>query len=286
MEKIAIMTDVNAGLDYVEDDLGITSLRSIIHFKDHDYIDGIDMKADEFYKRIIKTNDIPSTSVPPLGSCMKEIEKFIDEGYTDVIMYAISYKMSSIGLMVETLKKEYSGKINIFVVDTKCAAYFEGYIAIKAMEMVKQNKSVKEILEYSNYLISNRYTYFIVDNLMYLVKNGRLSTTSGVAGTIFNVKPILSIDKDGTIVTYKKVKTFSNAITKGKEILFNILDECKKAIVFVMQTYKEKEALEFIELIESKYKDKVTVQMHLVTPAVGAHIGANILGFGCFVLEK
>ena len=67
---------------------------------------------------------------------MELIEKLIEEGYTDVIMYSISYQLSSIGQMVETLREEYGKKINIHVVDTKVAAYLQGYITITAKDIL------------------------------------------------------------------------------------------------------------------------------------------------------
>ena len=52
--KIAIMTDVNAGLDYIGYDSGIPCLRSSVNFPNEVLVDGIDIKADEFYERINK----------------------------------------------------------------------------------------------------------------------------------------------------------------------------------------------------------------------------------------
>src|SRR5690554_788326 len=157
MSKIAIVSDVNAGLDYIGYDPEIPVLRSIINFENEHLVDGIDIKADEFYKRLTTSDFIPSTSAPTVGEAMDLIEKLIEENYTDMIMYSISYKLSSIGQMVETLIDEYKDKINIYVVDTKTATYLQGYIAVRAKEMVKEGKSVEEILEYSNYLIDNMH---------------------------------------------------------------------------------------------------------------------------------
>ena len=50
--KIAVMTDVNAGLDYIGYDSGIACLRSSVNFGEEVLVDGIDIKADEFYERI------------------------------------------------------------------------------------------------------------------------------------------------------------------------------------------------------------------------------------------
>ena len=82
--KIAIMTDVNAGLDYVGYDTGITCLRSTVNFKNEFLVDGIDIKADEFYRRISQitnASDIPSTSAPSLGDIYDAIDNFIEQGY-------------------------------------------------------------------------------------------------------------------------------------------------------------------------------------------------------------
>lgn len=286
MEKIAIMTDVNAGLDYIGYDPQIITLRSIINFGDEHYVDGIEIKADEFYERIYRDKCIPSTSAPTIGDAMVELNKLVNEGYTDVIMYSISYKMSSIGQMVETLIPEYENKINIHVIDTKTSAFNQGYMALEAKKMVDEGKSVKEILERTKYLIDNNNTYFVVDDLMYLVRNGRLSGAKGFVGTIIKIKPILNIDKTGQIVTFEKVKTHKKAVERAMELVENDLNNCKKAKLFIYHTLREDDAKELQKYYEEKYPQFGKVEIMVITPAVGAHIGYGILGFSYFMLEK
>ncbi len=286
MAKIAIVTDVNAGLDYLGYDPQIPTLRSIINFKDEHYIDGIEIKADEFYERLSKEDVIPSTSAPTVGETMELIERLISEGYTDMIMYSISYQLSSIGQMVENLKSEYSDKINIYVVDTKLATYMQGYLAIVAKKMVEEGKSVKEILDYSDYLIKHQHAYFIVDNLSYLVKNGRLSGAAGFVGNMFKIKPILELNKEGKIVSKEKVKTHRRAIERALELFLNEIGDNKNVQIFVFHILREKEALEIKEYLASKVDTPLEIQVHMVTPAVGAHIGCGILGFGYFILGE
>ena len=163
--KIAVMTDVNAGLDYIGYDSGIACLRSSVNFGDEVLVDGIDIKADEFYERIkniTDPKDIPSTSAPAIGDIMEAIEKFIEEGYTDVIHFPISFKLSSTGSMVEQVAKEYEDQIKVHVVDTKMACYLQGYLAINAKKMVEQGVTVKEIIDRSNKLIENGKAYLIL----------------------------------------------------------------------------------------------------------------------------
>lgn len=286
MEKIAIMTDVNAGLDYIGYDPEIPTLRSIINFGDEHYVDGVEIKADEFYRRLSTSSLIPSTSAPTIGDAMTILDKLTSEGYTDAIMYSISYQLSSIGQMVETLIDEYKDKIKIHVVDTKTAVHSQGFLALEAKRMAKEGKSVKEIIDYSNYLIENSRAYFVVDNLMYLVKNGRLSTASGLAGTLFKIKPILTINKEGKIVSFEKVKAYKKAVERAIEILSNDLEQCKKAKVFVYHTLREEDGKQIVKLLEEKYPQFKPYDLHMITPAVGAHIGCGVLGFSYFMIEK
>lgn len=286
MSKIAIISDVNAGLDYIGYDPGIPVLRSIINFKDEHLVDGIDIKAEEFYLRLSTSDVIPSTSAPTVGEAMILLDKLVEEGYSDVIMYSISYQLSSIGQMVETLEEEYRNKIRIHVVDTKTAAYMQGYIAVRAKEMALAGSSVKEILDYSNYLINNMGAYFVVDNLTYLVKNGRLSGAKGLIGNLFKIKPVLELNKEGKIVSKLKVKTHRKAVEVALDMFCQQLEGVKEAKILVYHTLLESKAKELVKYFKSKYKFKNEIEVHMVTPAVGAHIGCGIIGFGYFILEK
>jgi DegV family protein with EDD domain len=286
MGKIAIISDVNAGLDYIGYDAGIPTLRSIINFGDQHYIDGIDIKADEFYKRLSTSEIIPSTSAPTVGEAMELIDRLVKENYTDVIMYSISYQLSSIGQMVETLIPEYKDRINIYVVDTKVAAYLQGYIALEAKKMVDAGKSVDEIIAYSKYLVDNQHAYFVVDDLSYLVKNGRLSGAAGFLGGLLKIKPVLELNKEGKIVSILKVKTHRKAVETAIGMLLDEVKDVKLVHFLVFHTEREQQAKEIVKLLKDSCKNYDSIELHMITPAVGAHIGCGVLGFGYFILEK
>ena len=286
MSKIGIISDVNAGLDYLKKDSGIPVLRSIINFGEEHYIDGIDIRAEEFYNKIASSPIIPSTSAPTVGEAMELIEKHIEEGYTDIIMYSISYQLSSIGQMVENLKEEYEDKINIHVVDTKAATYLQGYLAVVAKEMVEKGKSVEEIMAHSHFLIERGHAYFVVDDLSYLVKNGRLSGVAGFLGGLLKIKPVLELNKEGKIVPKEKVKTHRKAIERAVEMFLDEIKDAKKVHLFILHTVREKDAKELVEMFKKECKNAVAVELHVITPAVGAHIGCGVLGMGYYILEE
>jgi DegV family protein with EDD domain len=286
MEKIAIISDVNAGLDYIGKDPKIPVLRSIINFGDEHLIDGKEIMANEFYERVKNESVIPSTSAPTVGEAMELIEKLIDEGYTDVIMYSISYELSSIGQMVETLREEYSDNINVHVVNTRTAAYLQGYLAVVAKEMTDAGKSVKEIIDYSNFLIANSHAYFVVDDLSFLVKNGRISGAAGFLGGLLKIKPVLEMTREGKIISFEKVKTHRRAMERVISLVLDEIKDAKKIKLFIFHTVREDDAIELAKYFEAKIQAEKSIEVHMITPAVGAHIGCGVLGVGYYILEK
>lgn len=278
--KIAIMTDVNAGLDYVENNYGITVLRSSVNFQNEILVDGIDIKADEFYARIRKiTNkeEIPSTSAPALVDIYDAIDRFIEEGYTHIIHFPISFALSSTGPTVKQVAEEYKDRINVTVIDTKVACYIQGYLAVNAYYMVQNGATVDEIVEKTNYIIENTQAHFVVNDLSYLVKNGRLSNAAGFVGTLLKINPILELSKDGKIVTKEKVKTHRKAIEKIIDYAAEYAANLKNKKILVVHS-DEFDAAKAIKEEIIKRTNCQNVEIHYITPAVGAHIGAGVLG--------
>ncbi|MGD9605150.1 MAG: DegV family protein [Bacilli bacterium] len=286
MQKIAVISDVNAGLDYLGYDPQIPVLRSIINFGEEHFIDGIDIKADEFYKKLQTSPIIPSTSAPTVGEAMELLDKLIDEGYTDVIMVSISYQLSSIGQMVETLIEEYADKIKIHVIDSKAATYLQGYIAVTAKQMAIAKKEVSDILDYCHYLVNNSHAYFVVDDLSYLVKNGRLSGAAGFVGSLLKVKPVLELTKEGKIVSKEKIRTHSKAVERALELFMEEIKDAKKVKILVFHTVRDQDAKDLVKRLQGECKNAESIELHMITPAVGAHIGCGIIGVGYFILEK
>jgi DegV family protein with EDD domain len=285
MAKIAISVDVNGGLDYVGYDTKIPCLRSTVNFGEEILIDGIDIRADEFYKRIMETGEIPSTSMASLGDVMDLFEKSIAEGYTDLIHFPISFALSGGGPSVLKTGEEYADRIRTHVVDTKTAAYLQGYMAVEAKKMVDAGATVEEILTHTDKLIQGCRAYFVVDNLSYLVKNGRLSGAAGFLGGMLKIKPVLELTREGKIVSKEKIKTHRRAIERIVEIVLDEIKDVKNVKMFVLHALREDGANEIVETLKTARPNLGDIEVHFITPAVGAHVGYGVLGIGFFILD-
>jgi DegV family protein with EDD domain len=114
------------------------------------------------------------------------------------------------------------------------------------------------------------------------VKNGRLSATSGFLGTLLKIKPLLYIQKDGSLVPYEKIRTTSKAQSRLLEIINSDI-EGKNVILFIVYTNNEQKALEIKQQILQSRPD-ITIEVVPLTPVVGAHAGPGTLGVGYIVI--
>jgi len=141
-KKIAVVACSNACLDYFDYDYDIPIFRSTLHLGEEDYLDYVDIKADDFYKRLEEDKSVfPSSSYMPLGQMIEIYEDLEKQGYTDVIVISISKEMSGIYNASQIASKELD-TLKVHAFDSKTVAYPEAKMALKAAEMAKAGNTV------------------------------------------------------------------------------------------------------------------------------------------------
>lgn len=285
--KIGISTDVNAGLDYINNPYDIKVLRSSVNMEGQVYVDGIDIRADEFYDKLSKVEkkeDIPSTSAPALGDIYDLFDYYVENGYTHIIHFPISFALSATGSTVKQVSEEYKDKLNVTVIDTKAACFIQGYLAMNAAKMASEGATPEEIVARSNYLIEHRSIFFVVDSLDYLVKNGRLSGATGLIGNLLKIKPILELNNEGKIVQFEKIKTTKKARQRVVELVLDYIKDAENVKVMLFHTLALEVVEELKQSVQEARPDIKDIEIHYVTPAVGAHIGCGVAGIAAYKL--
>jgi len=172
--------------------------------------------------------------------------------------------------------------LNVYVIDSRTVSYGEAYLIIEAIKMIKSGHKTIEIIDALEKIRDHIYIYVLVDTLKYLVKNGRLSSTSGFLGTLLKIKPLLHIQRDGSLVPFEKIRTTNKAQARLIEIIKHDI-EGKNVIMFIVYTNNEEKAREVKEQILALRPD-LQIEVVPLTPVVGAHAGPGTLGVGYIVL--
>lgn len=283
--KIGITADCSSGLEYFPHKHTVQITRTTINFDDEVLIDGVDITADEFYDKLIKTNIIPSTSAPTTGEILKSIEYYKSLGYTDVIHFPISFNLSTYGQNLKASISELIEGINYHVYNSNSATILQGYIAYYAEKLAKMGYDVETIFSECDKLRKNSDAFLVVDDLKYLVKNGRLSAAAGFIGNLARIKPILRLSEEGKIVPFEKVRTHSKAIQRMLELVKGRSEGYKKVLYIVLHTARLDDANLIAEQIKKNTPNANRVEFATITPTVGAHIGSGIIGIGRIVLD-
>lgn len=275
--KIGITSDCSSGLEYAPFEHNIKITRTTIHFGDEELIDGIDITADEFYNKLESSTIIPSTSAPSPKEIMRCCEEYRREGYTDVIHFPISFGLSAYGENLLAVADDYVDGINLHVFDCHSACIMEGYTAKYAEILANKGYSLEEIFAQCQEQTDNTKAYFVVDDLKYLVKNGRLGAVSGFIGGLVKIKPILQLGLNGKIEIFERVRTHQKAVERMVSVVEEDTKDCKSVIYIVQHSNRLEDAKALAEHIKGLYKNIKRVEIATVTPTVGAHIGSGII---------
>ncbi|MBN2300211.1 MAG: DegV family protein [Acholeplasmataceae bacterium] len=281
-EKIGLVVCGNSGVDYLKLEYPVKLIRSTLNLGGKEYEDYVDIQAKEFYDVIVNNPDIDvSTSQTSTGKIASVYEELKEEGYTDVITVVISSKLSGT-YQGAVLAKDMVQGLNIYVIDSRTVSYGEAYLIMEAIKMIKAGSKTRDIIDKLEKIREHIYIYVLVDTLKYLVKNGRLSSTSGFLGTLLKIKPLLYIQRDGSLVPFEKIRTTSKAQARLLEVIQHDI-EGKNVVMFIVYTNNEEKALEIKKKILAIRPD-LNIELVPLTPVVGAHAGPGTLGVGYIVI--
>ncbi len=165
-----------------------------VHFGQEEYVDGVTIDHKAFYEKLVETDVHPSTSQATPAAFEKEYEDAQAAGEAAVVI-TLTSKLSGTYQSAMIAAQDYE---NVYVVDSGTAAIGGGILLEYALKLRAAGLEAKQIVEKLEEAKSRIVIVALVDTLEYLKKGGRISKTVALAGSILNIKPVLSI-VDGEI---------------------------------------------------------------------------------------
>ncbi len=284
MKKLGVLVCTNSAIDYIDHDVQVDVVRSTVLMGDQEYVDFEELTAEDFYKKLAEDPSIfPRTSMPSTGKMLEHYEKLKNEGCDTILFITISSKMSGIyenALLAAKMIED----VDIRVFDSKSVGYVECKMVFKAHEGYKAGKSIDEIIEDLEFIRDNNHIFFAVNDLSYLVKNGRLSNAAAFFAKALKIKPLLEINKEGAVVSIEKIRTFKKAVDR---VIEKYLEETegKDVETFIVHA-SNPETVQYIrEQVQAIRHNIGDIKDYILTPAVGAHSGPGAVTIG-YILNK
>lgn len=279
--KVAIITDscCDLPIEFVkENSIEIMSL--VVNIKGEYIIDdlGQTIENKEFYN-ILREGEITSTACVSTFDYIEVFKKYVEKGES-VIYIAFSESLSgcvnSARIARDTVLEEYKDA-DIIIIDSKSASLGLGLIVHYAYDLLRRGYNKEQIIKWieENKLKVNQF--FTVDDLNHLMRGGRLSKSSAIVGSILQVKPLLSVNKEGKLMNISKVKGRKKSIKSLAEIVREKIIDSENQTIFISHgdCIEDAETLKSLILEENKVKEII---INPVGPVIGSHSGPGTLG--------
>ena len=281
MSKIAIVTDSNSGISQTQaKEMGIYVVPMPFLINGKEYLDGIDLFPDEFYKFLEEDADV-STSQPSPDSVMKLWDELLKE-YDEIVHIPMSSGLSGSCQTAKMLADDYDGKVQ--VVNNQRISVTQLYSVEDAKAFAEAGMNAEQICKKLEEEALESSIYVTVTTLKYLKKGGRITPAAAAIGTVLNLKPVLQIQGE-KLDAFSKArgwktakKTMLNAIEKDLNGRFaDVKDQMALGMAY---TCSKEEAQEWKAEIEERFPGYEIMEGSL-SLSVACHIGQGALAITC-----
>ena len=182
----------------------------------YSFIDDEKIDLKDMVSKMKETQNPIKTSCPGPGDFLNAYKK---EG--DIFVVTISSKLSgsyNSALLAKDMAQEEDKDKFIHVFDSKSASVGETLVALKIKELKDKGLENQRLVNNVEAYINSMRTFFILESLDNLIKNGRISKTKGLIANVLNLKPIMG-SNDGEIELKENVRGSKKAFNRLVEII-------------------------------------------------------------------
>lgn len=290
MSDFVILTDSSAdlGAELVEQmDIQVLPLSfNVQGMTYYNYPDNRDMDPQSFY-HLLRKGELATTAAVNVAQYAEALEPLLQAG-KDVLILAFSSGLSatfnSSSVAVTELREKYPER-KLYTVDTLCASLGQGLLVYLAAKEREKGKNIDEVRDW---VVSHKLSIchqFTVDDLHFLKRGGRISSTTAVMGSMLKIKPVLHVDNEGHLVSIGKARGRQASLKALVDRMEQTAIDPKDQTVFISHG----DCIQDAELVAQMVKDRFGVQktyINYVGPVIGAHSGPGTLALFYVGVER
>ena len=276
--KLAVITDSSAFLQAEtlrKEDLFVLDIP--VNIDGQEYVEGVNLTAQEFYEKMASASELPKTSQPSIAKLDEILSSLKAKGYTHALGLFLSSGISGFYQNIQYMKDEYEG-LTIAFPDTRITSAPLGYMVESVFKWAEQGDGFESILDKVTEQIENTSAFIMVDDLDHLVKGGRLSNGAAILGNLLSIKPILYFNDQGVIEVYEKVRTEKKATKRLVEIVKEATANGNYQITVIHGNAPQKAA----DLRQLLIYGGVATDVSIATfgSVIGTHLGEGSIALG------
>lgn len=273
---LRIVTDSSAEISQEEAKrLSIEVLPLTICFGDKTYRDGIDITPQQFYERLVSSDEFPRTSQLSFDELSLLFADAKSKG-EEVLVLPISSALSGSYEWAVRAAQE-SGYDKIHVYDGKCTTYMLEILVREAVRL--RDKPAAEVIAALDELRPRITLLAALDTLEYLKRGGRINRTVATVGGLLRIKPVITVNDEGKVELINK----SFGMNAALRYISDRFKADKKDERFAVRTIYCMDSGNCLKLKE--LTGTADAPCENICPVIGAHIGPRAAGI-VYVRQK
>lgn len=239
--------------------------------------DNREMSPGEFYNKQ-REGLMATTNAVNVGEAADALESALRQG-RDALVLAFSSGLSatfqSSRLAVEELLEKYPSR-RLYTVDTLCASMGQGLLVYLAARKRQEGASIEEVRDWAEANKQSICHKFTVDDLHFLKRGGRISTTTAMVGSMLNIKPVLHVDKEGRLVSIAKARGRQASLKALVDQMEQTAIDPHSQTVFISHGDCLEDAQTVAQMVRERFGVR-NIWINYIGPVIGAHSGPGTL---------
>ena len=240
-------------LEQWKQDERFTSVPLTLTVGSENIIDDETFDQADFLQKVAACPECPKSACPSPESYRKAFDCDADRVYCVTLSAELSGSYNSAVLGASLLHEEKEG-VQIHVFNSCSASIGETLIAMKIVQCEEAGLPFEEVISVVNKYIEEQHTFFVLENLETLRKNGRLSRVKALLATALKIKPIMGSTPEGEICQLDQARGMNKALVKMVEKIVEATENSENKILAISHCNTPKKANMLKEAIQEKMK--------------------------------
>ncbi len=186
----------------------------------------------DFLKKVAASASCPGSACPSPERYLRAFDCDADHVYAVTLSAELSGSYNS-AVLGKNLLEEEKPDCKIHVFNSKSASIGETLIAMKITECEESGMSFEQTVAMVEAYIASQHTYFVLDSLDALRKNGRLTGVKALVATALKIKPVMGSTDEGNIAKLDQARGMNRALVKMVEHVMADTPEASKRVIAV-----------------------------------------------------
>lgn len=258
---------------------GVTILPLHVTAEGKTYRDRVDITTEEVYG-LMRRGIMPTTAQVNLAEAYAGLEELV-RGGDDLVCLMFSAKMSgtcqNVLLAGRELEERYPER-KIRVLDAKGGSFATGLIAMEAVRGAEGGMELEELVKRCEFLISQVEHVFVITDLNWMIRGGRISRTMGFTANLLNIKPVLDVD-DGEMEVIRKVRGTRQSMEAVADLVAERAKNCPRQTIGITHADDPAAAETMRQMLHARLPE-CDFLVEEIGAVLGVHLGIG--GVGAF----